>query len=58
MSRLTRELHERLIATTKGPARLVRALEMARSPPDVFEYMLEKKAEYHVLVEKLKGKRR
>jgi hypothetical protein len=52
---LTPQMVEEFLATTSGPKKLVRAWEMARNPPGVFEYMLEKKIEYHKLVEKYKG---
>jgi hypothetical protein len=39
-------------AIITGPKKLVRAWELAKNPPSPFEYMLEKKMDYHVLVEK------
>jgi hypothetical protein len=39
-------------AVITGPKKLVRAWELARDPPSPFEYLLEKKMQYHALVEK------
>jgi hypothetical protein len=44
------EYHAQAVIT--GPKKLVRAWELAKNPPSPFEYMLEKKMDYHVLVEK------
>jgi hypothetical protein len=46
---------EDYISTITGPKKLLQAWKMARNPPSVFEYMLEKKMPYHQLVEKCKG---
>ena len=46
---------DEMLSTTKGPKKLIQAWEMARTPPSVFEYLLEKKASYHQLVQKLKS---
>lgn len=53
--RLTPEMVEDYCRRIKGPKKLVLAWELARSPPSVWEYMLEKKANYHKLVEKYKA---
>lgn len=37
--------------TIKAPKKLVAAWQMARNPPNVFDYMLEKKKSYHRLIE-------
>lgn len=50
---MVEEYHSR--AKVTGPKKLVRAWELAFNPPSVWEYMLEKKMEYHVLVEKYKN---
>jgi len=42
-------------ASITGPKKLVQAWELARTPPSVFEYMLEKKMQYHKLIEKYKS---
>jgi len=46
---------DEVLATTKGPKKLIQAWEMARNPPSPFEYLLEKKMNYHTLVEKYKS---
>jgi len=48
-------LIEDYITTIKGPKKLVQAWKMARNPPTVFDYMLEKKMPFHKLVEKMKS---
>jgi len=45
---------EEFLATTKGPKKLIQSWEMAKNPPTPFEYLLEKKMNYHMLVEKYK----
>ena len=55
VGRLTPEIIDEVLATLTGPKQLIQAWEMARTPPGVFEYMLEKKATYHKLVEKYKS---
>ena len=55
VTRLTPAMVEEHLATITGPKKLVQAWELARNPPSVFEYMLEKKMPYHKLVEKLKS---
>jgi hypothetical protein len=46
---------DHVLATTKGPKKLLLAWEMAKNPPTPFEYLLEKKMNYHTLVEKYKS---
>jgi hypothetical protein len=41
--------------TVTGPKKRVLAWQMARNPPSVFEYMLEKKKSYYKLVEDYKS---
>jgi len=55
VARLTPEMVEDYISSITGPKKLVQAWEMARDPPSVFEYMLEKKMPYHRLIEKYKA---
>jgi hypothetical protein len=52
---LTPEMIEDYISAITGPKKLVQAWKMARNPPSVFEYMLEKKMPYFRLVEKYKS---
>jgi hypothetical protein len=53
--KLTPAMIDAVLSTTKGPKKLIQAWEMARNPPSPFEYMLEKKMNYHTLVEKYKS---
>lgn len=53
--RLTPKMIEEYRASITGPKKLVQAWEMARTPPSVFDYMLEKKMQYHKLIEKYKS---
>jgi hypothetical protein len=53
--RITPDLIEEMLATITGPKKLVQAWEMARHPPSVFDYMMEKKMPYHKLVERFKS---
>jgi hypothetical protein len=53
--RLTADMIEDYISVVQGPKKLIQAWEMARNPPSVWEYMLEKKVYYHQLVEKYKA---
>lgn len=55
MARLTPEMVEDFNSTVTGPKKLVQAWQMAKHPPSVFEYMLEKKMPYHRLIEKYKA---
>ena len=55
VERLTPEMVEEYCSSIKGPKKLVQAWELARNPPTVWEYMLEKKMSYHRLVEKYKA---
>jgi hypothetical protein len=41
--------------TIRGPKQLSAAWQMARTPPSVFEYMLEKKKSYYQLIEASKS---
>lgn len=52
---LTPEMIEEFNRTITGPKKLVLAWQMARNPPTVFEYMLEKKKSYSRLVEAYKS---
>jgi len=42
------------LALVSGPKKLVKAWELAKDPPSPFTYMLEKKLNYHTLVERYK----
>jgi hypothetical protein len=51
---MVEEWYERL-KTEGGPKKLVDAWELAKRPPSVWEYMLEKKLSYYRLVERYKS---
>ena len=56
VSPLTPEMIEEFNRTITAPKKLVLAWQMARKPPGVFEYMLEKKKSYYRLVDAYKSR--
>ena len=55
MDRLRPGMIDEMLSSITGPKKLIQAWEMARTPPSVFVYMLEKKVSYCQLVKKLKS---
>jgi hypothetical protein len=53
--KLTRTMIDEFLAKTTGPKKLIEAWELAKDPPSPFSYLLEKKYQYHTLMEKYKA---